>query len=41
MVGHSSKSSKSAQFRVWQILYIAGLILFAEYLAIRSLLAFH
>jgi hypothetical protein len=41
MVGHSSKPSESAQLRVWQIIYIAGLILFAEYIAIRSILALY
>jgi hypothetical protein len=40
MVGQASKSSESTQVRVWQILYVASLILFAEYLAILSFLAF-
>jgi hypothetical protein len=40
MVGQPSKSSESTQVRVWQILYIAGLILFAEYLTIVFFLAF-
>jgi hypothetical protein len=39
MVGQPSKSSESVQVRVWQIFYIAGLILLAEYLTIRSFLA--
>jgi hypothetical protein len=40
MVGQSSKSSESTEVRVWQIFYVAGLILFAEYVAILSFLAF-
>jgi hypothetical protein len=35
------QSSKSLQIRVWAVIYIAGLVLFAEYLSLRSLLAFH
>ena len=40
MVGQPSKSSESTQVRVWQILYIAGLIVFAEYITIVLFLAF-
>jgi len=40
MVASPEKSSESVQVRVWQIFYIAGLILLAEYLAILSFLAF-
>ena len=42
MVGQPSKSSESTQVqvRVWQIFYIAGLILLVEYLTILSFLAF-
>jgi hypothetical protein len=40
MVGQPNKSSESTQVRVWQILYLTGLILFAEYLTILSFLAF-
>lgn len=41
MVGKPSKSSESIQVRAWQILYLAGLILFAEYLVVQFFLAFH
>lgn len=40
MVDQPSKSSEPTQVRVWQIFCVAGLILFAEYLAILSFLAF-
>jgi len=40
MLGQPNKSSESMQIRVWQIFYIAGLILLAEYLTILYFLAF-
>jgi hypothetical protein len=40
MAGHPSRSSGSMQIKVWQILYIAGFILLAEYLTIVFFLAF-
>jgi hypothetical protein len=36
MAGQPNKSSESAQFRVRQILYKAGLILLSEYLTLFS-----
>jgi hypothetical protein len=41
MVGQSSKSSESTQVRVWQIIYVGVFILFAEYLALRSILSLY
>jgi hypothetical protein len=38
MIGEPSKSSESTQVRVWHVFYVAGLILFAEYLAILTFL---
>ena len=40
MIAQPSESSESTQVRVWQIICLAGLILFAEYLTILSFLSF-
>jgi hypothetical protein len=39
MLGQTSKSSESTQVRIWQIFYIAGLILIFEYLTIMYFIA--
>ena len=39
MLGQPSKSSESTQVKVWQIFYIAGLILVFEYLTIMYFIA--
>jgi hypothetical protein len=39
MLGQPSKSSESTQVKVWQVFYIAGLILIFEYLTIMYFLA--
>jgi hypothetical protein len=39
MAGKPSKSSESTQVRVWQLIYLAGLILIAEYLTLVFFLA--
>jgi len=40
MLGQPNKCSESTQIRVWQIFYIAGLIMLAESLTILYFLAF-
>jgi hypothetical protein len=40
MEGQPRKSTEPTEVRVWQIFYVAGLILFAEYLAILFFLSF-